>query len=420
MRLLIKSGIILEPNAPHNGKQRDLFIENGIIQQIAESIDTENVETLDAQGCHIFIGCLDIGTYLGDPGFEHREDMVSMAQAAVAGGFTAIASLPNTHPSIHSKSEVQYLKTNAASELIDLYPIGAISKNCAGEELAELYDMQQAGAVAFSDGVHAISRAGVLLRALDYTKTFDGLVINHPHDKTLIPDGQMHEGKVSTSLGLRGIPSISEEMMLERDIQLLDYTQSKLHVLNVSSAKSVALIRAAKARGLNITASVAALNLTHTDENLSGFEAQLKVQPPLRSEADRQALIAGLEDGTIDCITTNHRPLEPEAKKRAFSNADFGAIGLETTLAHLHTQNILPLPQLVEKLAYQPRKVLNLESPSIQKGHLANLIIFNSEMQWIYTTDMIRSKSRNTPFIGESFTGKVVAVVNKARLQRVE
>ncbi len=419
MRVLIKKGTVLDPNSPHNGKQVDLLIEDGVIQKIQTTIEAPKAEVLDATNCHISIGWLDIGTHIGDPGYEQREDMQSLAAAAAAGGYTAIASLPNTSPMVHSKSEVLYLKNNATTELVDILPIGAISKDCAGKDLAELYDMQQVGAVAFSDGEHSVLHSGLLLRALDYSKAFDGLIINHPHDPSLIPGGQMHEGSVSTSMGLRGIPSISEVMMLERDIQLLDYSQSKLHVLNISTAKAVELVRQAKARGLNITASVPAMNLTYTDEALQGFDVNYKVLPPLRDEHERAALEAGLQDGTIDCITSNHRPLEPEAKHLEFPNADFGVISLETTFALLHTKQILSLAQLVEKLAQHPRKVLNLEMPNIQAGNLANLTIFNTHLQWTYTADTIQSRSKNTPFIGKDFKGKVIAVLNKGRLQRV-
>ncbi|MEM9990324.1 MAG: dihydroorotase [Bacteroidota bacterium] len=420
MRLLIQNGILLTPNATTPTETRnDIFIQDGIIQKIAKNIMLEADEIFDATDCYISIGYLDVGAYVGDPGFEHQEDVDSLSAAAAVGGYTAVATLPNTFPSVHSKSEVLYLKNNTLHHLTDILPIGAVSKNCAGEELAELYDMHEAGAVAFSDGTHSVRQAGVLLRALDYTKTFRGLVINHPHDSSLMPNGQMHEGLISTKLGLRGIPSISEELMLARDLQLLAYTQSKLHILNVSTQKSVDLIRAAKQEGLQVTASVAALNLTHTEDDLDGFEVQLKVQPPLRSTTDRAALIAGLKDGTIDCITSNHRPLEPEAKKRAFLDADFGTIGLETTMAALHTANVLPMSQLVEKIAYQPRKVLNLAAPAIEEGQSANFTIFHPDLEWTYEADAIRSKSRNSPFIGRKFKGKVVAVGNGMHFQKL-
>lgn len=419
MRILIKNGTILDPNSSHNGQQADILIEAGKIEAIQPNIQAEQANILDATDCHISIGWLDIGTQVGDPGLEHQEDISSVAKAAMAGGYTAIASFPNTQPAIHSKSEVFYLKNNAAQQLIDIFPIGAISQNCAGKDLAELYDMKEAGAVAFSDGKQSVLHSGLLMRALDYTKAFNGLVINHPHNPTLISNGQIHEGIVSTSMGLRGIPSISEELMLQRDIELLHYTQSKLHVLQVSTAKSVEMIRQAKANGLRITASVAAMNLTHTDEAVQDFNTQYKVLPPLRDEPARAALQAGVQDGTIDCITSNHRPLEPEAKKLEFTNASFGAIGLETTFALLHTQQILSLGQLVEKLAQYPRKVLNLEMPSIEKGNLANLTIFNTNLQWTYKATDIQSKSKNTPFIGQTFKGKVVAIVHKGQLQKV-
>lgn len=414
MNRLIRNAIIVDPASSYLGNQTDLLIVDGIIREIAPGLsDQQADEILDLKGASLSPGWLDIGAQTGDPGLEHREDLRHVAEAAMAGGFTAIASFPNTEPAVHSKTEVHYILQQTRNELVDFFPIGALSHDCAGKEITEMLDMQAAGAVAFSDGKIPVAHAGLLLRALLYAKAFDGVILNYPYDNTVVPGGQMHEGVISTQMGVKGIPSLAESLMVQRDIDLLAYSESRLHLHNISTARSVALIRAAKQAGLQITCSVPALNLLFTDVDLEGFDAYLKVLPPLRTDDDRSALIEGLQDGTIDAITSNHAPLEVEAKELEFTYAKFGAIGLETAYATAQTAlgDALSPTQLVDKLAVQPRKILGLDVPTIAIGQRAELTVFDPAMRWTFTEKDIRSKSNNTPFIGRELTGRPLAIV---------
>lgn len=414
MQLLIQNALIIDESSPHNEARKDILIENGIIQRVEESIYIDDIETISGEDLCVSVGWLDIGTQMGDPGWEHREDLNSVARAAAMGGYTAIACFPNTSPSIQDKSQVQYVVHRSQNSLVEVLPVGAITRDTKGKEITEMYDMKKAGAVAFSDGVQSIQNNGMMLRALQYVTPFSGLVINHPSDEATAHSGQMHEGYTSTSLGLKGIPSLSEEMMVFRDLQLLEYTQSRLHIYNISTEKSVELIRDAKRRGLQVTASVAALNLSFLDEDLADFNTHLKVLPPLRTADDREALIAGLKDGTIDCITSNHRPWNSEAKDLEFLYAKFGAIGLGSTFGLVYSSlgDEFSLTEIIDKMAVQPREILRLPRPSIQVGETANLTLFNPNEVYTYKESMIGSISKNSPLIGEKLKGKICGVIN--------
>jgi dihydroorotase len=419
--LLLRQVRIIAPNQPSiDGQIRDILIENGKIAKIdtKTAFDTEGVVTVfeHANAC-VSIGWLDVGTQTGDPGFEHREDLESVAKAAMAGGFTALAPFPNTEPAIHSKSEILYIKNRTQSYLVDFEPIGALSTDCKGKDMAEMLNMRSVGAVAFSDGRKPVQDSGFLLRGMQYAKIFDGLVFNVPHDKTIAPHGEIHEGEVSTSLGLAGIPSMAEELMVQRDLALLAYADSRLHCHNVSTAGSVALLRAAKKQGLRVSASVAALNLCFTDDVLRGFDTHFKVMPPLRGEEDRLALIEGLRDGTIDFITTNHTPIDEEGKNLEFPYADFGAIGLETTygLVNQFLHQIFDSQDFIEFLAINPRHVLGLDIPLIEEGALANLTLFDADKIWTFSSKDIVSKSKNTPLVGKILRGSVLGVINNGQ-----
>jgi dihydroorotase len=402
------------PASKTSGEQADIFIKNGKIAAIGHLGTIEGAETIDIQGACVSPGWLDLGTLVGDPGFEHREDFHSVAKAAAAGGFTEIACLPNTFPAIHSKSEVLYVKNSSKGSLVGFLPIGAISLDCKGKDIAEIYDMHAAGAVAFSDGKKPVQDSGLLTRALQYVQPFEGVIINQPLEKSIAPNGQMHEGIVSTSLGLRGIPSLAEELMVQRDIYLAAYTGGRLHLHNISAAGSVKLVKEAKERGLKVTASVAAMNLACDDHLLNEFDSNFKVMPPIREQADFEALRQGLKDGIIDCITSNHTPLDEEAKNVEFPFADFGAIGLETAFAlcHTHLRHLLTVEELVDKMAIAPRNILNLPIPEIKEGATANLTIFDPNHDWTFSQNDIYSKSKNTPFTGWHFTGKVLGIVH--------
>lgn len=415
MSLLIKRVKIIDKQSARHGAIADILIENGIITKIESDIEHTNATVWQPTDACVSIGWLDLGTQVGDPGYEHKEDLQSATAAAAAGGFTSIACASNTHPVIHSKSEVLYIKNLTRSNLVDVYPIGAVSKNGAGEDLAELYDMHRAGAIAFSDGHHPVQNNGLMLRSLLYAKSFDGLILNHPHDNAIAGKGYVHEGIISTSLGLKGIPALSEEMMVQRDLHLVEYSEAKLHFFNISSAGSVALIQAAKHRGLKVTASVNPMNLVFDDSVLMDFDTNYKVYPPLRSKRHLMALIKGLKDGTIDLICTNHTPQAIENKHLEFAYADFGVIMLDTAYAVLNTYLELSQDILVEKLAVNPRQLLDLDQPTIEIGAKANLTIFEPSTKWTFTRESIQSKSHNSPFLGKSFTGKVFGVVNNGQ-----
>jgi dihydroorotase len=407
----------VQPGSKHDGTLADILIKNGKIQAIGKGLDPAGAKVFEAKGACASPGWLDLGTLVGDPGHEHREDFASVQKAAAAGGYTSLAVLPNTSPALHSKSEIEYVRSRSNGSIVDLLPIGAVSHDCAGKDITEMYDMRAAGAVAFSDGKKPIADSGLMLRALQYVQPFGGTVLNRPHDRLLAPSGQMHEGVMSTSLGMKGIPPLAEELMLRRDIYLAEYTGSRLHALNISTAGSVALVREAKARGLLVTASVAAMNLACDDHLLHDFDPNFKVLPPVRELADMEALRSGLADGTIDCITSNHTPLDPEAKNLEFPFADFGAIGLETAfgLSWMHLHNSLTVSQLVEKLAVGPRRVLGLPVPAIGPGEVACLTIFDPKTEWTFSQADIFSKSKNTPFVGWRMRGRVKGVVNGER-----
>lgn len=414
MNLLLRQATIIDPASPFNGRNADIHIAEGHIKAIGEKLALPDAEEISAAGAWCSPGWIDLGVQSGDPGHEHREDMYSLSEAALAGGYTALICNPNTEPAIDSKSEVTYLLQRSLELPVHLYPLGAASVNCQGKDITEMLDMRAAGAVAFGDGFESIQHSGLLMRALQYVTAFDGIVVNRPSDQTVAAGGHMHEGAVSTWLGLRGIPSLAEELMVERDLHLLEYTGSRLHLAGISTASAVEMLRRAKKAGLRVTASVAVLNLLFTDEALDGFVNNFKVLPPLRSADDREALIEGLLDGTLDFVFSNHVPLDTEAKDREFPYADFGAIGLQTSAAALYThlRDRISPQQLVQWLALRPREVFGLVAPRIAEGEAAEMTLFNPDAEWAFRTEGILSKSHNSPFIGHEFRGRVLTTVS--------
>lgn len=412
--LLLKHCKIIDAQSSFHETFQDILIREGNIHSIDTEIEAEGAQVIAHKGMEVYPAWLDMGVHTNDPGFEHREDMNSVAAAAAAGGFTGIVSLPNTQPVVQSKADINYAQRYADRQIVDFYPAGALTHNCQGEEITEMLDMHHAGAVLFTDGLHPVMHAGVFLRALQYVKTFNGLVMHHPLDQQLAGEGQLHEGYTSTTLGMRGIPALAEEIMVQRDLSLLAYSQSKLHLHAISTAGSVALIRRAKAEGLAVTCSVAYLNLLYTDEDLSGFNSDLKVLPPLRSKDDQAALLEGLADGTIDVICSNHVPLEGELKKLEFSYANFGASGLQTLYAGLKTQLKAPLEDhlLADKLSHNPRRILGLDPVKIEVGAKAELTLCLPEDHWSLDHTNNRSKSDNNPFWKSILKGKIAGIVN--------
>lgn len=422
MNLLLRHVAIVDPASPHHGRTADIHILEGRIEAIGEHLQATDAEVIEAEGAWCSPGWLDFGTQGGDPGMEHRENLQSLSEAALAGGYTAVIYSPNTDPPLHSKSEIAYIMGQAPRLPVRLLPLGAVSVDCRGKDITEMLDMRAAGAVAFSDGQIPVSDSGLMLRALQYATAFDGIIVNRPSDAGIAAGGQLHEGVVSTQLGLRGIPALAEELMTERDLHLLEYAGSRLHLWGLSTRGAVEMVRRAKKSGLRVTASVAALNLLFTDEVLGDFNENFKVLPPLRSEDDRAALLEGLEDGTLDFIFSNHLPLAPEAKDREFPYADFGAVGLQTTAAALHTQlgNRFSPQQWVQWLAVRPREIFGLPVPSVQVGARAELTVFQPDAQWTFRREHILSKSHNSPLIGQAFKGRVWATISGSHYRKFD
>lgn len=418
MNILIKSAQIIDSSSPFNGKTMDVLIENGIIKSIKSKISPDkNVKVIEAKNLHLSAGWFDMQVNFCDPGFEFKEDLNTGMKAAAAGGFTGVAVVSSTNPPIHSKSEVQYILNKTADSIVDVYPIGTLSHKQEGKDLSEMYDMQQAGAVAFSDDKKTVENAGLLMRALLYAQNFDGLIITHCDEKSISLDGKMNEGITSTKLGLKGIPALAEEVMVNRNIFLADYTNSTIHISNVSTQRSVDLIKKAKSSGLKVTASINAYNIALDDSVLMGFESNFKTNPPLRTKVDMEALQKGIADGTIDAITSDHRPQDIESKDLEFDLAANGMIGLETAFALINTnKGKIKLETIIEKLSANPRKILKLKQPKIAEGESANLTIFDPETEWIFEKKNIQSKSANSPFIGSKLKGKVIGIINKKQV----
>ncbi|WP_158826680.1 dihydroorotase [Mucilaginibacter lacusdianchii] len=417
MNLLIQSATILQPGSPFHQQQLDILIQDGRIVNVAAGISADGTEVFDAKGKYVSPGFFDLNCNIGEPGLETKEDLTSGLQAAAAGGFTAVALMPGTQPPVHSKTEVEYVINKAKGNLVDVYPLGAISYKREGKDLAEMYDMYLSGAKAFTDGDRPVKDAGVMERALLYAKGFNALVFSYPEDTAIAGSAKVHEGVVSTLLGMKGIPALAEELMIARDLYLAEYTSSPIHFSTISVARSVELIREAKRKGLPVTCDVAAHHLVLTDEGLLGFDSQFKVKPPLRTQIDVDALIEGLKDGTIDAIVSQHTPHEKEFKEVEFEIAAYGIIGLQTAFS-LAIQAGLSAELIVEKLAVNPRNILNVAIPVIENDQPASLVVFDTEAEWTFDTKSNRSKSSNSPFIGQNLKGKVVLTCNNQQVYR--
>ena len=410
MNLLIKSATISDPGSPFFQQVTDVLIENGQIVKIGTGIESD-AEIFDARGKQLSPGFFDLNCNIGELGLETKEDLKTGTQAAAAGGFTGLALMPNTQPPAHSKSEIEYLVNRAKNNLVDIYPLGAISYKREGKDLAEMYDMYQHGAMAFTDGNRPVQDAGLMERALLYTKGFDALVLSYPEDTAIAGKAKVHEGEVSTLLGMKGIPALAEELMVARDLYLAEYTGSKIHFTTISTERSVSLIREAKKKGIPVTCDVAVHHLLLTDQVLLGFDSQYKVKPPLRTKKDVKALLAGLKDGTIDAITSQHTPHEVEFKDVEFEIAEYGMISLQTAFS-IALEAGLSSATIIEKMAIKPRKILGVESAVIAEGNTANLVIFDEKAEWTFDKDNNRSKSYNSPFIGHKLKGTILLTVN--------
>lgn len=416
MKVLIKSAEIIDERSPLNSQRKNIVIEGGKITDISDEESSAD-KIISGDQLKISIGWFDLWTYIGDPGDEHKEDISSGTQAAASGGFTEVAVLPNTNPVVQNKNAVQYLKSVNPQNLTQIHPIGAVTQSNEGSEITEMIDLYESGAVAFSDGYKPIWNTDILLKSLLYLQKFNGLLIQRPEDKWLNMFGTMNEGRQSTLLGLKGMPSLSEELTIERDLRLLDYSGGKLHFSNISTKRSVALIRNAKEQGLQVTCDVAAHQLVFDDNSLTEFDTNYKVNPPFRTQEDIDALLKGIEDDTIDAIVSSHRPQDEESKNLEFDLADFGIIGLQSVFPILcRLIPSIPLPKLIHKISYTPRNLLGLPLPSIEVGSPANLTVFDCEQEWIFNEQTNRSKSKNTPFWQQSLKGLPKAVFNNQKI----
>lgn len=413
--ILIKNATVVDPNSVHHLKKTDLLIESGIITVIDNNIEAiaNETELIEGENLHVSIGWMDLRVNFNDPGNEHKEDLESGAKAAMQGGFTAVACMGSTNPALHSKSQIQYVVNKSVNLPIHIYPIATVTTKAEGIDLAELYDMSLSGAIAFSDNKNPLANAELLQRAMLYASGFNKKIIQLPLDKKIANDGKMNEGIVSTMLGLKGIPAIAEELMLQRDLTLAAHHDIAIHIGGLSTAGSVALIRTAKKEGIKVTCDVHVINLLLHDTVLEEFDTNYKVLPPLRTAKDSAALIDGLIDGTIDAICSDHTPQDAESKVKEFDIAEFGMIGLETFYGVLNQalNNKLSVEQLVQKIAINPRKIFDIELPKLAINQKANITVFSPSVAWSYHSDKSFSKSKNSPFNGHEFKGKVLKTV---------
>jgi dihydroorotase len=417
MKLLIKQACIIDPLSSHNGTVQDILIEKGRIKEISPSISEKADQVIDLKDLRISPGWVDIFSNFADPGYEFKETLESGSAAAAAGGFTDVFLIPDTQPVTDNKSQVEYMRQRSSDLPVSIWPIGAITKNLEGKHLAEMYDMKNSGAIAFSDGLHPVQSSGVLVKALQYVNAFQGVVIQIPDDTSISPNGLMHEGIISTRLGLPGKPIMSEEIIIARDIKLARYSRSRIHFTGVTSSKSLEYIRRGKDSGLDISCSVTPYHLFFSDEDLVEYDTNLKVYPPLRSQAIKSQLKEAVLDGTIDCIASHHLPHEYDSKVLEFEYAKYGMAGLETAYAVVQTL----FPDLTAEKIYalfggNARKIFKLSPSTIEKGSDGSLTLFNQSENWIFDLAKTASKSKNSPFNGQMFTGRSIGIINKGRL----
>jgi len=411
MRTLIKNCYIV--NGMNNiTKQSDLLIENKIIVKIDRDIDENYDEIIDATGLYIMPGLIDAHCHLREPGYEYKEDIASGTLSAVRGGFTSIACMPNTNPVIDNESLIEYIyKRSDEINLAKVYPIAALSKKQEGKALTEIGMLKDAGAIAFSDDGNPVVSASFMKKALMYAKSHNSLIISHCEDKEIVENGDINEGYMSTILGLNGIASPAEDVMVYRDVRLAEYTNSTIHIAHVSTRQSVDVIRQAKRRNVKVTCETCPHYFTLTDKACDNFNTLAKVNPPLRSDDDVQAIKEGLQDGTIDLIVTDHAPHHIDEKNIEFEYASNGIVGFETAFSlaytHLVKTNILTLSQLVEKMSYNPAKILNISGGEIKEGKIADLIIVDLNKKYTIDINKFKSKSNNSPFNGFEVYGEI-------------
>jgi dihydroorotase len=423
MKLLLKGGRLLDPVSKRD-EVVDIQITDGKIDRIAASVSApQGYKQIDLKGKIVAPGFIDMHVHLREPGFEHKETIETGCASAATGGFTAVCCMPNTNPAIDDESVARYVHEKGKSVcdgIVDVYPIGAATKGRQGTELSPMAELAQAGAVGFSDDGAPIASAEIMRRALEYSSMYGVPVIQHAEEPTLTQSGCMNEGSTSTRLGMPGIPPIAEELMVARDIILLRYTPAaRYHVAHISTKGALDIVREAKAEGLNVTCEVAPHHFALSEEAVTSFDTNTKMNPPLRTNGDIVALKAGLKDGTIDVIATDHAPHTIDEKEVEYTQAPFGIVGLETCiglcLTELVSTGVLSVMQLIEKLSTKPRAILSLPVIQVKEGAQANLTILDPNLEWVVDKEALKSKSKNTPFHGVRLKGKAVGIINNGK-----
>jgi dihydroorotase len=421
MKVLLKSVRILHPDGKFETSESDILIVDGNISKIATGIKAESdTDVFEHKGAVVSIGWMDLKANFRDPGDETMEGLENGISAAAHGGFTAVILMPSTNPPVQSKADVEYLINKSKKHIVSIYPSGCLSVNREGKDITEMYDMKTAGAVAFTDDRRPVSDSGLLMRSLMYAKNINTVIISYPEDNHIAGKGQVHEGVQSTMAGLKGIPSFAEALVVSRDIKICEYTGGRLHFSTVSTANSVELIRQAKKNGLPVTAEVAAHQLFFDDTTVSSYDTHYKVKPPFREQHDIHALKEGIKDGTIDVICSDHQPQDEEAKVTEFEFASYGIAGIETAFSAALTASngFCSLESIIKSFTVNPRRVLGMDIPVIKEGSPAELTIFDPELEWTPSKEILQTKSKNNPFIGTKLKGKALAIVNKGMFRR--
>lgn len=415
MNLLLKNTTILENQNPFHKQQVDIEITDGIISKIGNNLTVKaGYEVIEKDNLHVSQGWLDTSVVFGEPGFETTETIENGLKVAAKSGFTSVFLHSNTNPAIDNQAILQFVKSKAQSSVSNLHIVGCLTKNSEGTDLAELFDMKNAGVVAFGDYKKSMTNANLLKIAFQYVDNFDGILFVQPMNKDIKGKGFVNEGVVSTKLGLKGIPAMAEEMEIERNIALLEYTNGKLHIPTITTKNSVDLIAKAQAKGLQITCGVSVNNLVLTDEELVDFNSSTKIYPPLRTETDRKALIEGVLNNVISVITSDHCPVNIEQKQLEYDLADYGSIGLESAFGALQT--ILPTEVIVEKFTSK-KSYFNIENSSISEGNKAELTLFNPNEEWVFGKENILSFSKNSIMIGKKMKGKVYGIITNNKIE---
>ena len=415
MKILIKQAKIISPSSPFNGQIKDILITDGKISAISDAINEKTGQVIAQDGLCVSIGWMDMFADFGDPGFEQKENIESGAKAAAAGGFTDVMLIPNSQPVVDNKAQVEYVVQKGKQVAINIHPIGAVSKKTEGKDLSEMYDMRQSGAIAFSDGIKPIQNSGLILKALQYVKSFDGTIIQIPDDNSIGTNGLMNEGIISTQMGLPGKPVLAEELMVARDLKLARYADSNIHFTGISSPKSIEYIKRSKESGIKVSCSIAPYQVYFCDEDLQGYDTNLKLNPPLRTKEDMPAMRKALLDGTIDCIASHHLPQHWDNKTCEFEYAKPGMIALETMFAVLMSCG-LPAHDFVQMQSINVRNIFGLPIPEIKEGEIASITLFTPDTEFVFEEAMIHSKSKNSPFIGKHLKGKVIGIINKSNI----